>query len=242
VGWPLSSLMEAHIGWRGACFAWAGLHVLLGLPLNALLPRNPELPAEAAAAPGSPAPPVEMPPRYTAAVLALLFSMLGFVSTSMAAHLPALLQAGGATLAVAVLAGALIGPSQVAARIVEFSLLKRFSPLLSARLASLTHPLGAGVLLALGPVAALPFAVLHGTGNGLLTIVRGTLPLALFGAQGYGARQGWIALPGRVLGAASPWLFGLVLERYGARALWLSGGMCVTAFLCLSALRLPRHV
>ena len=39
VGWPLSAWMEAHWGWRGACFAWAGLHLLLGLPLNAWLPR-----------------------------------------------------------------------------------------------------------------------------------------------------------------------------------------------------------
>jgi hypothetical protein len=85
----------------------------------------------------------------------------------------------------------------------------------------------------------LPFALLHGSGNGLLTIVRGTLPLALFGAEGYGARQGWIALPGRVLGALSPWLFGLAVARFGAGALWISGAMCITAFACLGLLRLP---
>jgi hypothetical protein len=227
------------------------LHVVIGLPLNALLPRAapPAGPHEAgrvaasaaqAAAP-QPAAPALAPPRATAFLLALLFSMLGFVSTAMAAHLPGLLQAAGATLAVAVLAGALIGPAQVAARVFEFSVLQRFSALVSARAAALTHPLGALVLLALGPVAALPFAVLHGSGNGLLTIVRGTLPLALFGAQGYGARQGWIALPGRFLGALSPWLFGLALERYGARALWLSTALCLTAFACLLALRVPRN-
>jgi MFS family permease len=255
VGWPLTTLLEAQWGWRGACFAWAALHVVIGLPLNALLPRagpheaaTPAAPSCAAATPAAQdgaalpaAPATAAPPRYTAALLALLFSMLGFVSTAMAAHLPALLQAAGATLAVAVLAGALIGPAQVAARVFEFSVLKRFSPLLSARAAALTHPLGALLLLALGPVAALPFAVLHGSGNGLLTIVRGTLPLALFGAGGYGARQGWIALPGRILGALSPWLFGLALERQGAHALWLSAGMCLTAFACLLALRLPRE-
>lgn len=245
VGWPLTTLLEAQWGWRGACFAWAALHVLIGLPLNALLPRagphEAAAPAASATVAFSTAPTAAPPPRHTAALLALLFSMLGFVSTAMAAHLPALLQAAGATLAVAVLAGALIGPSQVAARAFEFSVLKRYSPLVSARAAALTHPLGAAVLLLLGPVAALPFAVLHGAGNGLLTIVRGTLPLALFGASGYGARQGWIALPGRILGGLSPWLFGLVLERYGARALWLSAGMCLTAFACLLTLRLPRE-
>jgi MFS family permease len=244
VGWPLTTLLEAQWGWRGACFSWAALHLVIGLPLNALLPRaGPHDAATTSTQAGASQPAARAtaaPPRYTAALLALLFSMLGFVSTAMAAHLPALLQAAGATLAVAVLAGALIGPAQVAARVFEFSVLKRFSPLVSARFAALTHPLGALVLLALGPVAALPFAVLHGSGNGLLTIVRGTLPLALFGASGYGARQGWIALPGRILGGLSPWLFGLVLEGHGAGALWLSAGMCLTAFACLLALRLPR--
>ncbi len=245
VGWPLTSLLEAQWGWRGACFAWAALHVVIGVPLNALLPHagphEAAVPSAAAAAPRAASPAAATPPRHTAMLLALLFAMLGFVSTAMAAHLPALLQAAGATLAVALLAGALIGPAQVAARVLEFSVLQRYSALVSARAAALTHPLGAALLLALGPVAALPFALLHGSGNGLLTIVRGTLPLALFGATGYGARQGWIALPGRTLGALSPWLFGLALERWGARALWLSSAMCLTAFACLLALRLPRN-
>ncbi len=243
VGWPLTTLLEAQWGWRGACFAWAALHVVIGLPLNALLPRaGPhETAALTTVSPDASAAAAAPPPRHTAALLAVLFSMLGFVSTAMAAHLPALLQAAGATLAVAVLAGALIGPAQVAARVLEFGVLQRFSALVSARAAALAHPLGALALLLFGPVAALLFALLHGGGNGLLTIVRGTLPLALFGARGYGARQGWIALPARTLSALSPWLFGVALERYGARALWLSGGMCLMAFICLLALRVPRN-
>jgi hypothetical protein len=182
------------------------------------------------------------PAQYlrTAALLATLFAMLGFVSTALAAHLPALLQAAGASLTVAVLAGSLMGPAQVAARLLEFGVMGRFSVLLSARFAALAHPVGAVMLLSVGPMAALPFAVLHGGGNGLLTIVRGTLPLALFGAAGYGARQGWIALPGRLLGALSPWLFGLVIARWGAGALWLSAAMCLISLACLLALQLPR--
>ena len=245
VGWPLTTLFEHELGWRGACLAWAGLHLLLALPLNASLPRS-AAPAPAprsapAAEPATDQPP-SPPPRNTAPLLALLFSMLGFVSTSMAAHLPALLQACGASLAVAVLAGSLMGPAQVAARLFEFGVLRRVSPLVSARLAALMHPLGATLLLVLGAPAALAFALLHGGGNGLLTIVRGTLPLAIFGPSGYGARQGWIALPGRLLGALSPWLFGLALERVGAGSLWLSGGLCFVAFACLMALRMPPRV
>ena len=252
VGWPLSTVMEAQWGWRGACVAWAVLQLLVGLPLNSLLPR----PAPAAGAEPDAQPLVDAvasdavtpaalpaappaPARAAVVLLSLMFACLSFVSTAMAAHLPTLLQAGGATLAVAVLAGALIGPAQVAARLVEFGFLQRVAPTVSARIATLTHPLGAAALLTLGPVAALPFAVLHGSGNGLLTIVRGTLPLALFGAAGYGARQGLIALPGRVLGGLSPWLFGLALQSLGVRALYLSAGLCLAAFACLQMLRVP---
>jgi hypothetical protein len=173
-------------------------------------------------------------------LLALLFALTGFVSTSMAAHLPTLLQACGATLAAAVAAASLVGPAQVAARLFEFGVLRRMPPLFSARMATLGHPLAAAVLLFFGVGGALPFVILHGLGNGLLTIVKGTLPLALFGASGYGARQGWISLPARLLGALSPWAFGLVIEGWGADALWLSGAMGAAAFGCLLALHMPQ--
>jgi len=100
-----------------------------------------------------------------------------------------------------VAAGALVGPAQVLGRVLEFGLLRRHHPLLSARLAAAAPPLGAGALLAFGLPAAAPFALLHGLGNGILTIAKGTLPLALFGAQGYGARQGWLSLPAQALQA-----------------------------------------
>jgi MFS family permease len=248
VGWPLSALFETHLGWRGACFAWAALHLLVALPLNACLPRS----SGAAAATGSAGVDVEAdaqvhaqatppaPARHLAPLLALVFALLSLVSTSIATQLPAVLQAAGATLTVAVATAALVGPAQVAARLLEIGLLQRLSPLVSARAAALGHPAGAAVLLGLGAAGAVPFAVLHGLGNGLLTIVRGTLPLALFGAVGYGARQGWLTLPARVLGALSPWLFGLALARWGVHALWLTAGLGVAAFTCLLALRLPR--
>jgi predicted MFS family arabinose efflux permease len=241
VGWPLSTLMEAQFGWRGTCFGWAALHLLLGLPLNALLPRAAAAPAHAAdttsAAQDMSAPRVTRP-RLTTALLAYAFAATWFVSTSMATHLPQLLQAAGATLAVAVGAGALVGPAQVAGRLAEFGFLRRVHPLLSARLAALGHPVGAAALLALGTPAALAFALLHGAGNGIMTIAKGTLPLALFGAQGYGARQGWLVMPARVAQAAAPVVFGLALQRWGAGALWLSGALGLSAFVAL--LLLPR--
>jgi len=47
----------------------------------------------------------------------------------------------------------------------------------------------------LGPGAITAFAVLHGAGNGLLTIAKGTVPLAIFGPVGYGLRNGWRSRP-----------------------------------------------
>lgn len=250
VGWPLSAAMDAAWGWRGACLGWAGLHLLVGLPLNLWLPGAPDrtpapAPAQATPARGGAAPAAAAPARPAVhqrralVLVTLLFTFMGFVSTSIATHLPALIQASGATLTAAVAVAALAGPSQVAARLIELGFLSRFSPLLAARLATLGHPLGAVCLLVAGPVGALPFVVLHGLGNGLLTIVRGTLPLALFGAQGYGARQGWIAMPGRLVGAMSPWLMGLALERWGVGALWLTGGLGLASLASLTLLRLP---
>jgi len=151
-----------------------------------------------------------------------------------------LLQASGATLAVAIGVGALVGPSQVAGRLFEFTLLRRVSPLKVARAATLGHPLGALLLWTFGAPVAAVFAVLHGLGAGILTIAKGTLPLAFFGASGYGARQGWIALPGRALQGLSPWLFGLALERWGVGALWLSAALGLAACAALFLLHLPR--
>ena len=241
VGWPLSTLLEAQVGWRGACFAWALLHLVVGIPLNALLPKAEPLSASTDAGPAPDAAEAPAPKHHRRAswILAFVFAATWFVSTAMAAHLPQLLQAGGATLATAVAVGALIGPAQVGGRLLEFGVLRRVHPLLSARLAALMHPVGAVVLTLAGAPAAVLFAVLHGAGNGILTIAKGTLPLALFGAQAYGHRQGLLMVPARIAQAISPWLFGIFLERWGAGALWLSAGLGLLAFLALLALPKP---
>lgn len=244
VGWPLSAWMEAQFGWRGACLGWAGLHLLVGLPLNAWLPKatavsKAEAPnASNSAHVESPSPaPAPQQQRYATALLAFVFAATWFISTAMATHLPRMLEATGATLTAAVAVGALIGPAQVAGRLLEFGFLRQVHPLLSARLAALAHPAGVAVLLTGGPAMAPVFAILHGAGNGILTIAKGTLPLALFGPQGYGARQGWLMMPARVAQAAAPFLFGLALDSWRANALWLSGGIGLAAFGALVVLR-----
>lgn len=97
------------------------------------------------------------------------------------------------------------------------------------------------MLAVLGAPAASAFALLHGAGNGMLTIAKGVLPLSLFGAAGYGLRTGLLSAPGRVLQSAAPLLFGLVLDHLGAKAaLVLSGGLSAGATVMLLALR-PHH-
>ena len=75
--------------------------------------------------------------------------------------------------------------------------------------------------------------MLHGAGNGILTIAKGTLPLVLFGPQGYGHRQGLLTVPARMAQALSPYLFGVCLDRWGANALWLSAAIGLSAFVAL---------
>jgi len=166
-----------------------------------------------------------------------VFGATWCVSTALAAHLPRLLEAMGATTAVAILAGSLLGPAQVAARMVEFTLLRRISPMISARLATVLHPLGALLLAVFGPVMAIPFVLLHGAGNGMLTIARGTLPLALFGPAGYGLRTGLLSAPARILQGGAPLLFGLVLDNGGpVLALVCTGSLTGLSFLALFTL------
>lgn len=236
VGWPLSALLDAEIGWRGACLVWAGLHVVIGLPLNRLLiPAMPEQ-QDRLALSDAPLPPA--PPRHALALLAFIFAAVWFVTGAMAAHLPRLLEAAGTTPAAAIAFAALVGPAQVAARLLEFGLLRRFHPLVSARLAALLHPLGATITLCSGaPLAAATFALLHGAGNGMLTIAKGTLPLALFGPAGYGLRQGLLGAPSRLAQAAAPLLFGLLIDAYGAAALTVSAALSLAAFAALLVLR-----
>ncbi|SOY94932.1 putative transporter, Major facilitator superfamily MFS_1 [Cupriavidus taiwanensis] len=238
VGWPLSTFMESHIGWRGACLAWAALHLSLGLALNLSMPRGTATeppPAKTASSPA--AGELATSQRLASFALAFVFAATWFISTAMAAHLPRLLQAGGATLATAVMVGALIGPAQVGARILEFGLLRKIHPLLSARIAAALHPAGAIAFGVAGAPAAALFGVLHGAGNGILTIAKGTLPLVIFGPHGYGHRQGILMVPARVAQALAPWLFGICLDAFGAKALWLSSSLGVAAIMMLMFIR-----
>lgn len=238
VGWPLSAWGLETIGWRNTCFAWAAAHILMGLPINLIM-----LPAvKGAKAVVAAAVKPHIPIDRTMIILGFVFAAAWTVTGAMAAHLPRLMEAAGATTAQAVFAGALIGPSQVAARIFEAGFLSRYHPLVSTKLACITHPIGAAILGLAGGGAASVFAIFHGSGNGILTIARGTLPLAIFGPQNYGYRLGIIGAPARMAQAAAPLLFGLLIDVMGARVLIVSSALSIAALLALFLLGkgLPR--
>ena len=232
IGWPLSSLGLETVGWRETCFAWAAAHIVLGLPLNLMLPR-----AERPAATHGPTVKPHIRIDRTMVLLSFAFAAAWAVTSAMAAHLPRIIEAFGATPAQAVFAGMMIGPAQVAARVMEASVLGRFHPLVSTRLACITHPIGAAVIGLLGGGAAAAFTLLHGAGNGILTIARGTLPLAIFGPQNYAYRLGLIGAPSRIAQALAPLAFGLLIEPLGRVVVVVSAGLSLSALVALTLLR-----
>lgn len=244
VGWPISTWLVAEFSWRGACFAWASLHLLIGAPLNMCIPSRRSDSIKYVDQPKYENKPDiistgqsnKTPARrwlLTSTGVAFAFAVIWFVGTAMAAHLPRLLVIGGFGAGTAVAIAALVGPAQVVARLLEFSYARKVGPLTSARVAMLGHPAGV-LVLALGGLAVAPlFAILHGLGNGILTVAKGTLPLALFGPNGFGKRQGWLMMPATLAQAAAPLAFGLIIEGYGFQALWLSAALQLLGFVVL---------
>ncbi len=236
VSWPLTAAIASAGGWRAACVVWALLHLSLGMALHArAVPRLTTRPALHATAPAVPAAPP--PSARTQWVLAGVFAASGFVFASMAAHLPRLLEAAGCAPALAVAAAAVVGVAQVAARFAEAGWLSRLHPLQTARVSTALHPLGAVLLAVFGAPVAFVFTALHGAGIGLMTIVKGTLPLALFGASGFGRRAGQLEAPARVTQALAPIVFGVWIDAWGAAVLWLSAAIGALAIAGVWSLR-----
>ncbi len=217
VCWPLSAFLVEQVGWRHACLAYAGLHLVVTLPLVlGLIPKAPaRKPAkgEEHHANGPLTPRERRAYRLMAGVLVLG----GTVMTLVSVHLIALLQARGVALAAAVSYGALIGPAQVGARIVEMANKGRHHPLWTLTVAMALVVLGLAILAAGVPAVGLAL-VLYGAGNGIYSIARGTVPLALFGPVRYPVLVGRLARPGLIAQAVAPSLGAVALTYGGADA------------------------
>ena len=149
-----------------------------------------------------------------------------------------MLQGLGLSAAVAVGIGAMVGPSQVAGRLVEMLFGTSLEPVTTAWVSAALMPVGFALLLVGGTTATLAglFAVAYGISMGLSSIVRGTVPLRLFGPAGYGAMLGKLSAPGLAIKAAAPLAFAVMVERAGLMPsmvllIALSGAAAVALFI-----------
>ena len=219
VCWPLSAVLVEQIGWRGACLAYAAIALFIVLPLYVFgLPKETETPPPAAKAAQ-----VTLTPRlrYGFHLLAFNLTAASVLMTVVSVHMLTLLQARGVELAVAVALGALIGPAQVGARVIEAMIGRRFHPVWTMLASNILAAAGLGLMFGDPSLAAIGL-ILYGTGSGIRSIARGTLPLAMFGRDGYPTLMGKLAMPTLLAQAASPSLGALMLDHTGADAtLWI---------------------
>jgi MFS family permease len=234
--WSLGSVLVGRLGWHGLLQVYAVLMVAVNLPLVFLVPSGTGVGRTKAGA-GEARAPMD---RVAVVCLAGFFMVRWFMASAIGVNVLKLFHGIGLTETEAVAVAAMIGPGQVLGRIVEWSIGRRLGLLSRARLAALLFPLGALGLLAGGPIAAGAFALMYGMSNGILTINRGTLPLALFGPVGYATLLGWLAVPSLLAQASAPTLIApLVAAVPALHLLMLGGGLALVAMLLLVPLRMP---
>lgn len=215
VCWPLSAFLVEDVGWRSTSFAYAGLHVLVTLPLVlGFIPKAPT-PDDAKGDARSEIEPLTSRERLAFLLMAGVLILGGTVMALVSVHLITLLQARGVALSAAVSYGALIGPSQVGARVLEMANKGRHHPLWTLTVAMSLVALGLCILAAGVPAVGVAL-VLYGAGNGIYSIARGTVPLALFGPARYPVLVGRLARPGLIAQALAPSLGALALAYGGA--------------------------
>jgi len=220
--WPLSAFLAEIVGWRGACFVYAGLHLAVALPLQlAVMPRLSLLsPGETSAGVATARPKHTEPPLHdfgTFALLALVLTIAAGIGSIMVVHLLIFLQASGATFAEAVALGTLFGPAQVGARVIERVFGERYHPIWTMIASCSAMAVGLALLLAGFAILAMA-VVIYAGGYGIMWIARGTLPLALYGSARYATLMGRLAFPSLVVQALAPSAGALLIERSGAIA------------------------
>ena len=241
VSWPVTFVLLQSVGWKTTYVIYAAALALIAAPLHAFaLPRT-RAEDDVKPADGMRSPPPTRPAAGAAFLLVVAaFASYAFVPSGLSAHLLAIFQRAGIDAATVVLIGTLFGPSQVAARLCEFIFARNVHPLLMARFA-VGLLVASFLLLALfgfSTPVAFAFAITFGVANGLITIARGAVPLALFGAAGYGGIIGRIAGPALVVTAVAPVVIAFVAERISdPAALGVATAFAALAFACFLAIR-----
>jgi MFS family permease len=249
--WPLTTVLLNSFDWRDIYRIYAVLQFALCVPLHWLLlpgpirSAAPKAPQAIQTAESSAVAYLEGDARRNAFfLLALAFSLQGFVVSAMSVHMLTMLQGLGLSAVLAVGIGAMVGPSQVAGRLVEMLFGTSLDPVTTAWTSAALMPLGFVLLMLGGTTATLAglFAIAYGISMGLSSIVRGTVPLKLFGPAGYGAMLGKLSAPGLIVKAAAPLLFAMLIERAGLMPstlllVVLSGMAALALFLLARKLR-----
>jgi predicted MFS family arabinose efflux permease len=218
VCWPLSAYLVEHFGWRSTCFVYAGIHVALALPLYiGVLPRRGRATADPGEIGASTAASTALhrEERMLFGMLAAVLTIAAAILSMMGAQLVTLLQARGLDINAAVALGMLIGPSAVGARLIEMLAGNHYHPIWTM-IASATLVAVGACLFLFGSLGFAPAIILYGAGNGIGSIAKGTLPLALFGPARYPALVGRLALPVMIAMALSPYLGAVAFQHGGA--------------------------
>lgn len=223
--WPLTGWLLEASGWRMTYVAFAAMHLLLLAPLHYWLWQRSRKDTPAAnrdeLTQASPATPSQGGRKFW--FIAISFAMSTALITALGTHLVPLLtakQLGASAYSVSML----VGPAQVAIRLTNATVWRNLHPLGSALIAALALPVSAALLLWSSQtfVIAAAFAIIFGVGQGLFSITRGTVPLALFGPLGYGALLGKLAAVRTLLSATAPFAFAVAWHRYGVDAALLA--------------------
>ncbi|WP_081853047.1 MFS transporter [Bosea sp. 117] len=222
VCWPLSALLVSEFGWRATCLIYAGIHLFVLLPLYVFaLPKQPKREGAGAAkvaagdADGNDGPLVPPGSKPLFVLVALVIAISSMISATLSVHLLTILQARDIALGAVVALGALVGPSQVGARAIEMAISRFHHPIWTKLASTAFVAIGVGLLWAGFPIVAAAL-IFYGAGIGIESIARGTLPLAIFGADRYPAIMGRIAMPSLIGQAASPSLGAMVIGSFGA--------------------------
>jgi MFS family permease len=239
--WPLTSLLNDNFSWQTAVWFWVLMHLLVAMPIHLSIPRvEPKVVADAT---GPIRKIIKNRFRFDPllVVFALMFALEGFIVSSVNSTLPFMLGELGADAQLAIFAAAILGPSQVAARLLLVGLDRYLTPMRVAAISILVHPAGVILLLVFGANAILPFVILHGIGVGLNPFIRGSLPLLFFGSESYGQRQGYVMMLSKIVSALSPTLLTLMLLANPQIAITATMSMGIAAMALLILLAFMRR-
>lgn len=241
VSWPVTFALLKPLGWQGTYLIYAAVLALVAAPLHAFaLPRTRASIDVAPVDATAPVPAVRPASGAAFMLLVAAFSAYAFIPSGLSAHLLAILQRAGIDAGTVVFIGTLFGPSQVAARLCEFIFARNIHPLVMVRFAIGILVVAFALLWFFGisaPVAIM-FSIMFGAANGLVTIARGAVPLALFGPAGYGRIVGRIARPSLIITAVAPLVMAFVAERASDPvALAVTAAFAALALMCFLAVR-----